>query len=88
MTDQIEKKQMNVTNTLNGAFFTTSMNSSSPFFPTENHKNKNEIQPKQNLSQFCKKIIANKCVYLHKTKCVIEHENINTAKSANDTINM
>lgn len=26
-------------------------------------------------------------VYLHKTKCVTEHENINTAKNANETRN-
>lgn len=78
ITDQIEKKQMNTTITVKGAFFITSKTSCSVFITTAE-----EIAFVRVLLD----ITGYHRVYLHKTKCVTEHENINTAKNANETRN-
>lgn len=75
ITDQIEKKQMNTTITVKGAFFITSKTSCSVF-----------ITAAQDICIIIG-ITGYYRVYLHKTKCVTEHENINTAKNANETRN-
>lgn len=75
ITDQIEKKQMNTTITVKGAFFITSKTSCSVFITAAQ-----DICIRMGITGYYR-------VYLHKTKCVTEHENINTAKNANETRN-
>lgn len=78
MTDQMEKKQINETTTLIGECRKISKNSSSSLsFATDERKRK--------ITNSRDKFSPN---YLHKIKCVKEQENMNTAKNANDTINM
>lgn len=61
--------------TLNGVFFTTSMNSSLSFIT-------------ETFNQLVINKSTKKKAYSHKTMCVNAQENMKTAKNARETINM